>query len=66
MVGHRLWMEGCDGDLLVNRQVGFEKFLEEKGVHVEGHFFRGGYHGVFLSDPSMENNLYHLFIQIQK
>lgn len=66
MVGHRLWMEGCDGDLLVNRRVGFEKFLEEKGVHVEGHFFRGGYHGVFLSDPSMENNLYHLFIQIQK
>ncbi|XP_020205122.1 carboxylesterase 1 [Cajanus cajan] len=58
-LGWRVVVFGCDGDLLVDRQVGFTKLVEEKGVHVVGQFFRGGYHGIFIQDPSMAKKVYH-------
>lgn len=45
-VGFRVLLTGCDGDLLVDRQMEMVKMLEGKGVEVAGHFVGRGYHGV--------------------
>ncbi|KAJ1423879.1 Alpha/Beta hydrolase fold [Sesbania bispinosa] len=53
LLGWKVAVFGCHGDPLVDRQVELVKLLEKKGVHVVGHFYDGGRHGIFVGDPSM-------------
>ncbi|KAK7343640.1 hypothetical protein VNO77_12546 [Canavalia gladiata] len=53
---------GCYGDLLVDRQRELVKLVEDKGVTVVGHFFPGGWHGMFVGDPSVAGKLYQLLL----
>ncbi|KAK7855141.1 carboxylesterase 1-like [Quercus suber] len=52
LLGWKVLVTGCDGDLLFDRQVELVKLLEEHGVHVVGHFGVGGCHGVDFHDSS--------------
>ena len=45
-------MTGCDGDPLIDRQVGLVKLTEEKGVKVVSHFRVGDHHGVDFMQPA--------------
>ncbi|XP_021730482.1 carboxylesterase 1-like [Chenopodium quinoa] len=57
-LGWRVMVVGCDGDPLLDRQVGLVKMLEEKGVIVKSMFSEGGHHGVFASDSSKRKMLF--------
>ncbi|KAK4839475.1 hypothetical protein QYF36_022234 [Acer negundo] len=51
-LGWKVMVTGCDGDLLIDRQIELVKLMEQKGVQVVGHFTAGGYHGVEFEDSS--------------
>ncbi|XVF81814.1 hypothetical protein PTKIN_Ptkin15bG0186200 [Pterospermum kingtungense] len=50
-VGWRVLVTGCDGDPLIDRQIGLTKLMEEKGVKVVSNFPAGGHHGVDFMQP---------------
>ncbi|CAK7337148.1 unnamed protein product [Dovyalis caffra] len=50
-MGLRMLVTGWDGDPLFDRQIGFVKLIEKKGILVEGIFGEGGYHGVEMMEP---------------
>ncbi|KAK4431559.1 putative carboxylesterase [Sesamum alatum] len=56
--GWRVLVTGCDGDPLVDRQMGVVKMLKEKGVNVIGEFSDGGFHGFEFGDDSKAKILY--------
>ncbi|KAJ1402537.1 Alpha/Beta hydrolase fold [Sesbania bispinosa] len=60
LLGWKVAVFGCHGDPLVDRQVELVKLLEKKGVHVVGHFYDGGRHGIFVGDPSMSIKVFDL------
>ncbi|GMJ13548.1 carboxyesterase 20 [Hibiscus trionum] len=45
VVGWRVLVNGCDGDPLVDRQMGLAELMEGKGVQVVRNFRVGGFHG---------------------
>ncbi|KAE8736465.1 Carboxylesterase 1 [Hibiscus syriacus] len=57
-VGWRVFVTGCDGDPLIDRQVGLVKLMEEKGVKVASHFRVGDYHGVDVLQPAKAEDLF--------
>ncbi|KAL4384874.1 hypothetical protein GQ457_15G001680 [Hibiscus cannabinus] len=57
-VGWRVLVTGCDGDPLIDRQVGLVRLMEEKGVQVVSHFREGGYHGVDVMQPAKAEALF--------
>ncbi|KAL0299457.1 UNVERIFIED_CONTAM: putative carboxylesterase [Sesamum radiatum] len=56
--GWRVLVTGCDGDPMVDRQIGLVKMLKEKGVDAVGEFSKGGFHGVEHFDDSKAKILY--------
>ncbi|XP_022774382.1 probable carboxylesterase 120 [Durio zibethinus] len=54
----RVLVTGCDGDPLIDRQVGLVKLMEEKGVKVASHFHAGDYHGVDFTQPAKAKALF--------
>jgi acetyl esterase/lipase len=52
VLGLRYFVSCCDGDPLFDHQVELVKMLEQKGVHVAGHFGVGDFHGVEYDDPT--------------
>ncbi|KAE8662110.1 2-oxoglutarate and Fe(II)-dependent oxygenase superfamily protein isoform 1 [Hibiscus syriacus] len=57
-IGWRVLVTGCDGDPLIDRQVGLVKLMEEKGVKVVSHFRAGEHHGVDVSQPAKAEALF--------
>ncbi|XVE81031.1 hypothetical protein DITRI_Ditri15bG0030300 [Diplodiscus trichospermus] len=57
-VGWRVLVTGCDGDPLIDRQVGVVKLMEEKGVKVVSHFSAGDHHGVDIMKPAKAKGLF--------
>ncbi|KAK7823502.1 carboxylesterase 1 [Quercus suber] len=49
---------GCDGDLLIDRQMELVEMLKKKGVKVGAQFNEGDYHGVELIDATEANALF--------
>ncbi|KAL3499885.1 hypothetical protein ACH5RR_038978 [Cinchona calisaya] len=56
-LGWMIFVNGCDGDPLIDRQIELWKKLEEKGVSVIGKFDEGGCHGCGLFDPHKAEEL---------
>ncbi|KAI3757541.1 hypothetical protein L6452_05081 [Arctium lappa] len=56
-VGWRVMVTGCYGDLLIDRQLGFAKMLELKGVEIEC-FLGEGYHGIELYEELKAKELF--------
>lgn len=52
LLGWRIFVTGCDGDPLIDRQIQLVKLMEEKGVAVVSKFREGDYHGVEIFEPS--------------
>lgn len=59
-LGWRVAVFGCQGDPLVDRDSDLVKLLHAKGIHVVGKFYEGGRHGIFIGDPSMSQQVFHL------
>ncbi|XP_057446328.1 carboxylesterase 1-like [Lotus japonicus] len=57
-LGWRVLVTGCDGDQLMDRQVGLVRLMEKKGVRVVGHFTEGDYHGVQDREPLKAKQLF--------
>ncbi|XVF09739.1 hypothetical protein REPUB_Repub07fG0121500 [Reevesia pubescens] len=57
-VGWRMLVTGCDGDPLIDRQVGLVKLMEEKGVKVVSHFRAGDHHAVDFMQPAKATTLF--------
>lgn len=57
-VGWRVLVTGCDGDPLIDRQIGLVKLMEEKGVKVVSKFGAGGHHGVDFMKPAKAQALF--------
>ncbi|KAI3757595.1 hypothetical protein L6452_05136 [Arctium lappa] len=60
-VGWRVMVTGCYGDLLIDRQLGFAKMLELKGVENEC-FLGEGYHGIELDDELKAKELFDVIL----
>ncbi|KAF8044309.1 hypothetical protein BT93_A2333 [Corymbia citriodora subsp. variegata] len=56
-LGWRLLVTGCDGDLLIDRQVEMAKLLKEKGLSVVSDFTEGGYHAFEAMEPNKSKPL---------
>ncbi|KAM3688514.1 hypothetical protein ACJW31_10G156300 [Castanea mollissima] len=52
LLGWKVLVVGCDGDILFEHQIESVKLMREKGVSVVSQFGEGGYHGVDLSEPA--------------
>ncbi|KAL3819126.1 hypothetical protein ACJIZ3_005031 [Penstemon smallii] len=55
--GLKVTVTGCDGDLLIDRQVEFVKVLKEKGVDIVGKFVEGEYHGYDFFELSKSGHI---------
>ncbi|XP_027366700.1 carboxylesterase 1-like [Abrus precatorius] len=58
VLGWSVEVFGCEGDPLVDREKELVELLHRKGVSVEGKFYEGGRHGIFVGDPSMSQKVY--------
>ncbi|KAH7537945.1 hypothetical protein FEM48_Zijuj03G0146700 [Ziziphus jujuba var. spinosa] len=61
LLGWRIFVNGWDGDQLIDRQTELVKMLESKNVKVVGHFREGGYHGADMEPPNAK--ALHLLIK---
>ncbi|XP_007038525.2 PREDICTED: uncharacterized protein LOC18605456 [Theobroma cacao] len=57
-VGWMVLVTGCDGDPLIDRQVGLVKLMEEKGMKVVSEFRAGDHHGVDFMQPAKARALF--------
>ncbi|XP_056697203.1 carboxylesterase 1-like [Spinacia oleracea] len=57
-LGWPITIMGCNGDILIDRQLMMFDFLKQQGVNVIGNFSIGGYHGVFLNETAEIEKLY--------
>ncbi|XVF18258.1 hypothetical protein REPUB_Repub11eG0005600 [Reevesia pubescens] len=57
-LGWRVFVTGCDGDQLIDRQIELVKMLEKNEIEVGSRFLEGGFHGFEVFDPSKAKALY--------
>ncbi|KAK6230931.1 hypothetical protein QUC31_002449 [Theobroma cacao] len=57
-LGWRVFVTGCDGDQLIDRQIELVKMIKKKEIRVVSRFVEGGFHGFELADPSKAKALY--------
>ncbi|XWS48367.1 hypothetical protein CRYUN_Cryun13aG0070200 [Craigia yunnanensis] len=57
-LGWRVLVTGCDGDPLIDRQIGLVKMMEEKGVKVSSDFRAEGHHAVDFFQPDKAKALF--------
>lgn len=56
-LGWQVGVTGCDGDPLFDRNVKLVNVLEQRGLSVKSMIDKGGYHGMFVSNPSKTKEL---------
>ncbi|XP_022751603.1 probable carboxylesterase 120 [Durio zibethinus] len=57
-VGWRVFVSGCDGDQLIDRQIELVKMMQKKEIEVVCRIVEGGCHGLEVFNPSKAKALY--------
>ncbi|KAJ4843688.1 hypothetical protein Tsubulata_025403 [Turnera subulata] len=60
----KVMVTGCEGDPLIDRQMGLAKFVSDKGIETVARFGQGGSHGFEVMDPTTKAK--ELFIAIKE
>ncbi|XP_050263622.1 carboxylesterase 1-like isoform X1 [Quercus robur] len=58
LLGWKVLVVGCDGDILFEHQIELVKLMREKGVSVVSQFGDGGYHGIDMFEPAKTKALH--------